>query len=50
VRFGRPDWCDNAAGCPGTTRIDGTTIEITAPDWVGVFARFVAAVRLAYAD
>ena len=50
VRFGRPDWCDNAAGCPGVTRLDGTTIEIAAPDWLGVFARFVASVRLAYCD
>ncbi len=50
VRFGRADWCDNAAGCPGVTRLDGTTIEIAAPDWLGVFARFVASVRLAYCD
>jgi hypothetical protein len=32
------------------TRLDGTTIEIAASGWLGVFARFVASVRLAYCD
>ena len=50
VRFGRADWCDNAASCPGVTRLDGLTLEIAAPDWPGVFARFVAVYRLAYAE
>ncbi len=46
VSFGRPDWCDGPAGCPGVTRLDGTTIEIPAADWLTVFARFVACTNL----
>jgi len=46
VRLGRPDWCDKAAGCPGVTRLDGTTIEIAAPDWLTVFTSFVACANL----
>ena len=46
VSFGRPDWCDGAAGCPGVTRLDGSTIEIRAADWLSVFATFVACTNL----
>ena len=46
VRFGRPDWCDEAACCPGARRLDGTAIEIAAPDWLTVFTSFVACANL----
>ncbi len=46
VTFGRPDWCDGPAGCPGVTRLDGTTIAIPAADWLTVFATFVACTNL----
>jgi D-amino peptidase len=46
VSFGRPDWCDGPAGCPGVTRLDGTTIEIPPADWLTVFASFVACTSL----
>jgi D-amino peptidase len=46
VSFGRPDWCDGPADCPGVTRLDGTTIEIAAADWLSVFATFVACTNL----
>ena len=46
MSFGRPDWCDGPAGCPGVTRLDGLTIEIAATDWLAVFATFVACTNL----
>ena len=46
VTFGRPNWCDGAAACPGVTRLDGTTIEIAAADWRSVFTTFVACSNL----
>ena len=48
VTFGRPSWCDGAAGCPGVVRLDGTTIEIAAADWLSVFTTFVACTNLVY--
>ena len=46
LSFGRPDWCDQAAGCPGVTRRDGLTIEIAATGWLAVFASFIACTNL----
>jgi D-amino peptidase len=46
LSFGRPDRCDQAAGCPGVTRLDGLTIEIPAADWLSVFASFITCVNL----
>jgi D-amino peptidase len=46
LSFGRPDHCDQAASCPGVTRLDGSTIEIPATDWLSVFASFIACTNL----
>ena len=46
VSFGRPDWCDQAAGCPGVTRLDGRRSRSPPPDWLSVFAAFVACTNL----
>ena len=46
VSFGRADQCDGPARCPGVTRLDGTTIEIPAADWLTVFTTFIACTNL----
>lgn len=47
LEFGRAEWCDQAAICPGTRRLDGRRLLIEAPDWLSVYRAFVACAALA---
>ena len=47
VTFSSPANCDLAAGCPTVKRLDGTTIEIVARDYLSTWKTFVAAATLA---
>jgi len=47
VTFSSPANCDLAAGCPTVKRLDGTTIEIVARDYLTTWRTFVAAAALA---
>ena len=47
VTFTSPHACDLAAGCPTVERLDGTTIEIVARDYLTTWKTFVAAAALA---
>lgn len=47
VTFTGPHACDLAAGCPTVKRLDGTTIEIAAHDYLTTWKTFVAAAALA---
>ena len=46
VSFGRPSQCDGPARCSGVTRLNGTTVEIAADDWLSVFTTFLACTHL----
>jgi len=46
VTFTGPHACDLAAGCPTVKRLDGTTIEIAAHDYLATWKTFVAAAML----
>jgi len=48
VVFTRTGHCDLACDCPGVTRLDARTIEITGADYLRVFDTFVACWRLAH--
>jgi len=48
VTFANPANCDLAAACPTVKRLDGTTIEITARDYLTTWRTFVAAANLAH--
>ena len=47
VSFDQVQWCDGAATCPGTRRLDGYSLEITGERWLDVFATFLACIALA---
>jgi D-amino peptidase len=47
VEFGRAEYCDKAAVCPGTRRLDGRRLLIAAEDYLDVYRAFVACATLA---
>jgi len=50
LEFGRTEWCDKAAACPGTRRLDGRRLLIPAvahADYLAVYRAFVACATLA---
>lgn len=50
LEFGRTEWCDKAAICPGTRRLDGRRLLIPAAahaGYLGVYRAFVACAALA---
>jgi D-amino peptidase len=46
VTFTNSAYCDLAAGCPTVTRLDGTTVEIVAHDYLTTWKTFVAVATL----
>ena len=46
LTFTRVQFCDLAEACPGTTRLDGRTLEIAGASFAEVYAGFLACLRL----
>ncbi len=46
LTFGRVEWCDKAAFCPGTERLDGRRLLIKPTDWLRVYRTFVVCATL----
>jgi D-amino peptidase len=46
LTFTRVGFCDLAEACPSTTRLDGRTLEIRGESFAGVYAGFLACLRL----
>ncbi len=46
LTFTRVQFCDLAEACPGTTRLDGRTLEIAGTSFAEVYAGFLACLRL----
>jgi D-amino peptidase len=46
LTFTRVPFCDLAEACPGTTRLDGRTLEIAGASFAQVYAGFLACLRL----
>lgn len=50
LEFGRVEWCDKAASCPGTRRVDGRRLLIPAAahaDYLAIYRTFVVCATLA---
>jgi D-amino peptidase len=50
LTFTRVQFCDLAESCPGTTRLDGRTLEIAGSSFAEVYAGFLACLRLSEAE
>jgi len=46
LTFTRVGFCDLAAACPGTRRLDGRTLEISGGSFAEIYAVFLACLRL----
>ena len=46
LTFTRVQFCDLAEACPGSTRIDGRTLEIAGAAFAEVYRGFLACLRL----
>ena len=46
LTFTRVEFCDEAAACPGVSRLDGRTLEITGASFEEVYLTFLACLKL----